>query len=462
MQSRKNLILIIASVGTFVEALDIAIINLTMPSIQAQFGIAEDMLGWLQTLYVLFFGGFLIIAGKLSDQLGRRKIFLFGGVVFMLSSLGAGLATSFEALAIFRAVQGLGAAFIMPSALSIVTNTFRENQERNRALGIFSSFAAIGSGSGLAIGGILSTYLSWHWVFLINVPILLVTLILAYAYLPKDEKQEVKEKTDTWSALLLLVGLLALIYGTHELLHIQEQPVLVIGSLVLALVLLLIVFYRLRTVASPLIDLSLFKHHSLVVSNVGFFTLGAFFIGFLFLISLMLQKDMNHTAAAAGLMLVPFSIMSALVAKFILPHVSKRLNPVQMGIFGWSFMLLGAFSLLFSVYMEHSLMIVLFGAACISGIGMTFCFTSMSILGVRDMKPSDYGVASSMTSTTYFLGAGICLSFMTLVSQMVPSEFAASSLSLCILILYAIAGILIVASLQRSDRKKAAISPVSV
>lgn len=107
-------------------------------------------------------------------------------------------------------------------------------------------------------------------------------------------------------------------------------------------------------------------------------------------------------------------------------------------------------------------MIVLFGAACISGIGMTFCFTSMSILGVRDMKPSDYGVASSMTSTTYFLGAGICLSFMTLVSQMVPSEFAASSLSLCILILYAIAGILIVASLQRSDRKKAAISPVSV
>ncbi|MEJ5055880.1 MFS transporter [Sphingobacterium sp. MYb382] len=420
MQSRKNLILILASVGTFVEALDIAIINLTIPSIQEQFAIGEDVVQWLQTLYVLFFGGFLIIGGKLSDQLGRKKIFLFGGLLFMLTSLGAGLATNFQSLAVFRALQGLGAAFIMPSALSIVTNTFRENQERNRALGIFSSFAAIGSGSGLAIGGILSTYLSWHWVFLINVPILLITLILAYFYLPVDEKVEHKQKTDTLSALFLVVGLLALIFGTHELLHIQEEPVLVVGSLVMAVGLLTVVFRRLKTVPEPLIDLRLFKHKSLVVSNVGFFSLGAFFIGFLFLISLMLQKDMNYEAAEAGLMLVPFSIMSALVAKFVLPQISKRLSPVQMGIFGWSFMLLGALALLLSVFIGHALPVVLFGAACISGVGMTFCFTSLSILGVRDMKAADYGMASSLTSTTYFLGAGICLSFMTLLSQIIP------------------------------------------
>ena len=460
MQSRKNLILILASVGTFVEALDIAIINLTMPSIQAQFGIGEDMVQWLQTLYVLFFGGFLIIAGKLSDKLGRKKIFLIGGLIFMLTSLGAGLATNFHVLAFFRALQGLGAALIMPAALSIVTNTFRENQERNRALGIFSSFAAIGSGSGLAIGGLLSTYLSWHWVFLINVPILFITLVLALIYLPADEKLESKQKTDSISALCLVLGLLALIYGTHELLHIQEQPIMVVGSLILAVVLLLIVFRRLKTIPEPLIDLKLFKHKSLVVSNVGFFTLGAFFIGFLFLISLMLQKDMNHTAAEAGLMLVPFSILSALVAKFILPHIAKRLSPVQMGIFGWSFMLLGAILLFSAVYTGHALPVVLMGAACISGVGMTFCFTSLSILGVRDMKAADYGVASSLTSTTYFLGAGICLSFMTLVSQLIPSEFAAGGLSLLILILYAVAGIAIVASLQRSDKKVSVGTPV--
>jgi EmrB/QacA subfamily drug resistance transporter len=434
---RKNLILILASVGTFVEALDIAIINLTIPSIQQQFRIGAETVQWLQTLYVLFFGGFLIIGGKLSDQLGRKKIFLLGLFLFMLTSLGAGVSESFGTLAIFRALQGLGAAFIMPSAMSIVTNTFKEDQERNRAIGIFSSFAAIGSGSGLSLGGIISTYLSWHWVFLINVPILFITLIFAYQYLPKDEKG-VSQKTDLLSGILLVLGLLSLTYGTHELVHIKEQTLLVAGSLILAVILLTSFVFRLKSVAQPLIDLKLLRHSSLVVSNLAFVALGAFFIGFLFLISLMLQKDMNHSAASAGLMLVPFSVMSALVAKFILPHIAKRLNSSQMGILGWIFMLSGALALLVSIYFGHPLSMVLLGAACISGIGMTFCFTALSVLGIQDVNPSSYGVASSLSSTSYFLGAGIGLSFMTLMSQIFPSELAVGNLSLIILIGYAV------------------------
>lgn len=443
MGTRRNLILILASIGTFVEALDIAIINLTIPSIQEQFSIGADKVQWLQTLYVLFFGGFLIIGGKLSDEMGRKKLFLVGGLIFMLASLGAGLSTSFEALAAFRALQGLGAAFIMPSSLSIITNTFTENQERNRALGVFSSFAAIGSGSGLSVGGIISTYLSWHWVFLINVPILLITLVLAYYYLPSDVKSKNVQKTDSITGLLLVLGLLCLTYGTHELIHFYEHSILIVGSLLIAFLLLGIVYYRLKTVTNPLIDIELFKYKSLVASNLGFFTLGAFFIGFLFLISLMLQKDMNHSAASAGLMLVPFSIMSALVAKFILPYVCKKLYPPQMGVLGWSFMLTGAISLLLSIYFGHPLQIVLFGAACISGIGMTFCFTSLSILGIRDVDAVQYGVASSLTSTSYFLGAGIGLSFMTLMSQLFPSKLAVDQLSLGILACYAVIGIVI-------------------
>ncbi len=438
MSTRKNLILILASVGTFVEALDIAIINLTIPSIQEQFHIGAETVQWLQTLYVLFFGGFLIIGGKLSDQLGRKKIFLIGALIFMLTSLGAGLSQNFEVLAIFRALQGLGAAFIMPSALSIVTNTFREEQERNYAIGIFSSFAAIGSGSGLSVGGIISTYLSWHWVFLINVPILLLTLVFAYQYLPADEKRQSGQKTDLISGMLLVLGLLSLTYGTHELVHIKENPLMIVGSLVLAVLLLVAVFVRLKSVSQPLIDLQLLKHRSLLVSNMVFFTLGAFFIGFLFLISLMLQKDMGHSAASAGLMLVPFSIMSALASKFALPHISKRLSSSQMGVFGWSFMLAGALSLLISVYTGHPLAVVLLGAACISGIGMTFCFTALSVLGIQDVEPSHYGVASSLSSTSYFLGAGIGLSFMTLMSQIFPSQYAVGDLSLIILVGYAL------------------------
>ncbi|NML59461.1 MFS transporter [Chryseobacterium cheonjiense] len=439
---RKKLILMIASAGTFVEALDIAIVNLSIPSIQGQFGIGTETVQWLQTLYVLFFGGFLIIGGKLSDQLGRRKIFLLGSLIFMLTSLGAGLSSGFEMLAVFRALQGLGAAFIMPSAMSIVTNTFTGDQERNRAVGIFSSFAAIGSGSGLSLGGIISTYLSWHWVFLINVPILAVTLILAYYYLPKDTAvSEKSKKTDVLSGILLVLGLLSLTYGAHDLIHIKEQTVTVVSSFLLAFSLLAILFYRLKSTAQPLIDLSLMKHRSLKVSGISFVALGAFFIGFLFLISLMLQKDMNHSAASAGLMLVPFSVMSALVAKFALPHISKRLDSAQMAVFGWSFMLAGALLLLISVYTGHPLPLVLIGAACISGIGMTFCFTSQSVLGVQDIEASDYGVASSVSSTSYFLGAGIGLSFMTLMSQVFPSEWAVGNLSLFILLGYALSAL---------------------
>ncbi|CAA7196073.1 MFS transporter [Chryseobacterium potabilaquae] len=441
MQRQKKLILILASIGTFVEALDIAIINLSIPSIQSQFGIGTEMAQWLQTLYVLFFGGFLIIGGKFSDQIGRKKIFLIGSLIFMLASLGAGLSSSFHILAIFRALQGLGAAFIMPSSLSIVTNTFKEHQERSRALGVFSSFAAIGSGSGLSIGGIISTYLSWHWVFLINVPILLITIILSYQYLPSDNKNENDQPIDILSGVILVFGLLFLTYGTHELIHIQQNPLSIVGSIILSFLLLRIFLSRLRTSSNPLINLPLFKYRSLVVSNLTFFTLGAFFISFLFLISLMLQKDLHYSAAKAGLLLVPFSIMSALIAKFILPHISKRITTIQMGILGWGFMLLGALFLLITTYTGHPIVLILLGAACISGIGMTLCFTSLSVLGIRDIDASQYGIASSLSSTSYFLGAGIGLSFTTFMTQVFPSEWATGSLSYGILVGYSLCAI---------------------
>ncbi len=431
MISKKNGILIIASMGIFVEALDIAIINLTIPSIQSQFSISNNQVQWLQTLYVLLYGGFLIIGGKLSDVIGRKTIFIAGAALFLLTSLGAGLSGSFGILALFRAIQGLAAALIMPSALSIVTHTFTEKHERSKAIGIFSSFAAIGSGSGLSIGGIVSTYWGWHWVFLMNVPVLTIAIIMAWYYLETDEPRETKKTPDFISGLLLVAGLLMLSYGVHELGNFKKHYLLLSGLAAGVAICSKLVYTRLTQHKEPLIDLSIFRSPTVVAANVVFFLLGSFFTGYLFIISLLLQKDMNFTAAKSGLLLVPFSILSAVIAKFALPPIMKRLH----------MMLISSVLLISSILTGHSLFLILVSAAFVLGLGMTFSYTSLSVLSIQDIPKQHYGLASSLSTTSYFLGAGIGLSILTLFMTTENATTAVNLLPVVILGLYSIIGL---------------------
>lgn len=443
MELKKNLVLIIASMGVFVEALDIAIINLTIPAIQNQFAVSNDTLQWLQTLYVLLYGGFLIIGGKLSDVIGRKTIFTIGAALFLISSLGAGLSNSFVSLAFFRALQGLGAALIMPSALSIVTHTFTETNERSKAIGIFSSFAAIGSGSGLAVGGLISTYWGWHWVFLINVPILIVVLIASYFILEKDKIAARMEKTDYLSSILLVFSLLLFTYGIHQFGAFESNYVSIIVSLTTTVVLFFIIYKRLKSIPNPLINLSVFNSKTIITANAVFFTLGCFFIGYLFLIALILQRDMGYTAAKAGLLLVPFSLLSAAVAKFVLPSLMKRVKTLQLGIIGMSMMSLGGVLLVLTLVFDYPLLLILLSAACVSGIGMTICFTSLSLLCIQDIPSEHYGLASSLSSTSYFMGAGIGLSVLTLFMPKENMDSAVSNITVIILCCYALLGLLL-------------------
>ncbi len=443
MEFKKNIVLIIASMGVFVEALDIAIINLTIPAIQNQFAVSNDTLQWLQTLYVLLYGGFLIIGGKLSDVLGRKNIFIIGAALFLISSLGAGLSTSFMSLAFFRALQGLGAALIMPSALSIVTHTFTETNERSKAIGIFSSFAAIGSGSGLAVGGLISTYWGWHWVFLINVPILVVVLIASYLILDKDVRVARVEKTDYLSSILLVITLLLFTYGIHQFGAFENNYVSIIGALSATAVLFFIIYKRLKSIPNPLINLDVFNSKTIITANAVFFTLGCFFIGYLFLIALILQRDMGYSAAKAGLLLVPFSILSAAVAKFILPSLMKRVTTLQLGIIGMSMMSLGGILLVLTLVFDYPLFLILLSAAFVSGIGMTICFTSLSLMCIQDIPCEHYGLASSLSSTSYFMGAGIGLSVLTLFMPKENMDSAVGTITVIILCSYALLGLIL-------------------
>src|SRR5690606_12681290 len=198
-------------------------------------------------LHVLFFVGVIIIGGTLTAPIGRRTMFLWGSFLFLIASLGAGLSSEFIVLAVFRALQGLGAALLMPASLALVTHTFIEPKERSRAIGIFSSFAAIGSGAGLSVGGIISTYLSWHWVFLINVPILGLTLLAALKYLPKEIKSATKTSSDILAGVILVLALLLLTFGLHDMIHFDERPYLILGCFITSVVLLVIFIRRLHT-----------------------------------------------------------------------------------------------------------------------------------------------------------------------------------------------------------------------
>ncbi|WP_121809887.1 MFS transporter [Mucilaginibacter kameinonensis] len=442
MSLQKNKILIIASLAIFVEALDIAIINLTIPAIQKQFLVTNDQVQWLQTLYVLLYGGFLIIGGKLSDVVGPKKIFIAGAVLFLLTSLGAGLAGTFMFLSLSRAMQGLAAALIMPSAFSIITHTFTEERERSKAIGIFSSFAAVGSGIGLSVGGIISTYMGWHWVFLINVPVLAVIIIVGWFYLANDTSEQKQPSPDLFSGVLLVISLLMLSYGVHQLGDIKQQLSMILLCALGVMVSTRLLYVRLTRRANPLIDLSVFKASSVITANGVFILLGAFFTGYLFIISQLLQKDMSYNAAKSGLLLVPFSLLSALVAKFMLPGIMKRLTTEQTGLLGMCCMLTGGLVLVCAVFAGYSLPLLLLSAAFISGLGMTICFTSLSVLAVKNIPKQHYGLASSLGTTTYFLGAGVGLSILTLFMQQGNQSASVSGLSLIILCVYALIGLL--------------------
>jgi MFS family permease len=408
------MVLFIASISVFFEALDIAIINLAMPLIGADLGLTPHTVQWLQTVYVLLYGGFLVLGGRLSDTVGKKRIFMAGSGLFLVTSLGAGLAASFAGLLAFRALQGVAAALLMPSALSLVTTTFAEPKERSQAVGIFSAFAAIGSGSGLSVGGLVATYLGWRWVFLLNVPVILLTLCLAFVYI-KAEARTDKPLPDLLSGVLLTALIATLSYLVHALPGSSQN-----GTMLLLLAAGVVLggwlfLQRSKRLQEPLIDFGLLRYS---VTGLGvFLLLGAFFTGYLFVISLILQQNLGFTAAKAGLLLFPFSLLSAVVGKFLIPPLLRRVSLLQAAMVGMAAMAVGALTLWYFLWSGGGLAWLLISAACVNGIGIAVGFTTLTVLSVAPVAEEHHGLLSSVATTAYFFGGGLGLSLLSLCIQ---------------------------------------------
>jgi EmrB/QacA subfamily drug resistance transporter len=453
--SRKSIILFVVSSSIFFEALDIAIVNLAMPIIQKDFNLTSDQVQWMQTLYVLFYGGFLIAGGKLADVVGRKKIFMIGSGIFLVTSLGAGIAPSFEFLTFFRAIQGLGAAFVMPAALSIVTNTFTEVSERNRAIGIFGSFAAIGSGSGLSIGGLIATYFGWQWVFFINVPVIGLALIFGYAVIPADSDAKERTSIDLFSGILLTLGILTLTYVIHELKHFVDQLLMMVSLCVLITVCTYLFIQRSKR-ANPLVDFSLLNKPLTLTGNTAMILMGAFFTGYLFLISIVLQRYVQLSAAQSGLLLLPFSVLSAVVSKSFLPALLKKISIVQGAILGMTLFTFGGIFLALAIQFNFNIVFVLLSIGCVTGTGIAVCFTCLIIIVVQEIPVEQHGLATSFTNTCFFLGGGLGLSVIGLVMQFDALRNSPLIPTLCLTMFAAVGALWIILNRKRS------VQPVSV
>src|SRR5215212_10116197 len=307
----------------FMVVLDASIVNVALPSIGEALDFSQENLSWVVNAYVLTFGGFLLLGGRLADHLGRRRVFMFGLVLFALASLVGGFSNSEGMLIAARAVQGLGAAILSPSALSIVTTTFRDGSERNRALGVWGAVAGSGGAAGVLLGGILTDGLGWEWVLWVNVPIGIAAAVLAPMLVAESRSESETRSFDVAGAISVTAGLSVLVYALVDATDAGWGSTQTVGLLALAVALLVaFVFIESRSDA-PLVPFRIFRIRTLTGANVVGILIGASLFSMFFFISLYMQQVLGYSAIHAGLSYLPLALTIILTAGVASQLVTK-------------------------------------------------------------------------------------------------------------------------------------------
>jgi EmrB/QacA subfamily drug resistance transporter len=289
LQRNKWLVLAVVGAAFFMTILDVAIVNVAIPSIQKDLHIAESTVQWVITAYAITFGGFLLLGGRMADLLGRRRIFIVGLLLFTLASLACGLASSAGVLIVSRAVQGIGAAIISPAALSIVTTTFAEGAERNKALGIWGALGGSGAAAGVLFGGILTKYLGWEWIFFVNVPVGVLVFALTRPIVPESHADLGHRRFDAAGAVSVTGGLALFVYAISKAPDVGWATGRTIGLLAASIVIIAgFVLWELRTTA-PLVPFGIFRIRTLTGANSVGLLLGATIYANFFILTLYVQ-----------------------------------------------------------------------------------------------------------------------------------------------------------------------------
>jgi EmrB/QacA subfamily drug resistance transporter len=404
MTYREWAVLLVASLAMFLNTVDISILNVAMPVIERELAVDMRLLQWLQGAYGLPYAGFLVLSGRLADLIGRRRVFLTGVALFGAASLAGSIAPSFAILLAARTIQGIGAALMVPSAISIISTTFEDGPRRNRALGIFSALAATGFSSGLVSGALITELASWRWVFFVNVPITAAILGVApFAVHPSGGRQ--RSSIDILGAGLVTAGLLALVY-TITILGAAGPVTRPLGWLAAGVGLLTVFAFHERHHPSPLIPLSLFALPTLRTVGVAASALLGSAFGFFFLVSMYLQFAAGFSSLEAGFALLPMSVVSALVSGAVAPHIAGRfgarrtlgagvvLNALGIGLF----VLSGP---------GHVLIATIFASVVLGGLGMGLGYPACNLAALEGISADLQGAVSGFQNTCLQTGGAI-------------------------------------------------------
>ena len=405
------LVLSLVCMAQFMVILDATIVNVALPSIQTDLDVAEADLQWVVNSYTLIFGGFLLLGGRAGDLIGRKRLFLAGLVVFTVASFLNGIATSSEFLILARGLQGLGAAFVAPAALSILTTTFPEGPQRTKAMGVWAGIATGGAAVGLLLGGILVEFLSWPWIFFVNVPVGIAVFLLSLRYVPESRSDAEHRIFDVPGAVTVTAGLIALVYG---IVNVQESgwtSASTIGFGAVALVLLTaFVLIELRQRA-PLVRLDIFRVRTLRAANVAMLMVASGLFAMFFFNTLYVQRVLGFSPLEAGLAFLPVTVGIGIGAGLSQPFV-KRLGIRTTSIIGMSIATVGMLLLLTTDANGTYLGDVLPGLIPIS-IGMGLTFVPVTLLATSGMAHEDAGLASGLFNTSQQVGGALGLAILS-------------------------------------------------
>src|SRR5215213_2029646 len=423
-ERRKWLVLAVTVAAQFMVIVDVSVVNVALPAIKHDLHFSQDDLQWVITAYAILFGGTLLLGGRLADLLGRRRMFMAGVAVFSVGSLLSGLAWSADALIATRALQGLGGALLAPAALSIIATTFREGPDRNRALGVMGAASGSGGAVGVLLGGILTSDLSWSWIFFVNLPAGMAVLAVSPWLLSESRAELSHRHFDVAGAVSITGGMMLLVYAITRASERGWGSGLSVGMLAGAAALILAFVAIEARSSAPLLPLRIFRARTLSAANAASAMVGAAAFGQFFLLALYLEQVLGYSAVKTGVAFIAITVTIVLLSN-LAQALTTRLG--ARPVLSAGLLLTAAGGALYAQMPTggHYFWDV-FPGLLVSGVGLAFTFVPVMIAGLTGVQPADAGVASGLLNTSRQIGGAIGLAAVTTIASTATSHYADS------------------------------------